>query len=240
MYLNASVLPEMAVLTVNRAVSRGCPFKCADSQGTGSLSEVSLQASSDQPSGVPDAQGIPEKPEDLRSPVEQQETAAEAVECPADPTVPGSCVSQVNKENVPHICTNEGVAPQDTEVPDGMVSGERPEVAADSSPFSSEARGPEDPPVSTEDGKPAGGHEPPIEEPQSDGDQTFPGESKVGEAALRETPETMEPVTVPAQAVESTGISKCEDARLSTRPVSGWSIHRKTHCSQPVRCGISW
>lgn len=222
MYMNASAFPEMTVLTVNRAVSHGCPLESADSQGTGSLSEVSVQATSDQPSDVPDAQGIPEKSEDNQSPVVQQEAAADSVECATDPTVPSSCVSQVIKENVTQVCANEEVAPQDMKVPDGMISGEKPEVMADSSPYSSKACGLEDMPVSTEDGKPASGHEPAIEEPKSDGDKTFPGDLKVDEATSNENLEKMEAVSIPAQVNQSKGISKCEDTRLSTQPLSGW------------------
>lgn len=221
----------MTVLTVNRAVSHGCPLESSDSQGTSSLNEVSIQATSDQPSGVPDAQGTLEKTEDIQSPVVQQETAAVSVGCPTDMTVPGSCVSRVNKENVAQICTNEEVAPQGMEVPDGMISGEKLEVMADSSPHNSKDCGLEDISISTEDGKPATSNEPAIEEPKSDRDKTFPGDSKVDEATLSENLEKMEPVSIPSQVIQSKGISKCEDARLTTQPLSGWFIYWKTHFS---------
>lgn len=228
---NASAFLEMTVLTVNRAVSHGCPLESSASQGTSSLNEISIEATSDQPSGVPDAQGIPEKNEDIQSPVVQQEAAADSVGCPTDLTVPGNCVLQVNKENVAQICTNEEVAPQDMEVPDGMISGEKHEVIADSSPRNSKDCGLEDIPVSTEDGKPASGNEPAIEEPKSDCDKTFPGDSKVDEATLNENLEKMELVSIPSQVIQSKGISKCEDTRLSTQPLSGWFIYWKTHFS---------
>lgn len=228
---NASAFLEMTVLTVNRAVSHGCPLESSASQGTSSLNEISIKATSDQPSGVPDAQGIPEKNEDIQSPVVQQEAAADSVGCPTDLTVPGNCVPQVNKENVAQICTNEEVAPQDMEVPDGMISGEKHEVMADSSPRNSKDCGLEDVPVSTEDGKPASCNEPAIEEPKSDRDKTFPGDSKVDEATLNENLEKMEPVSIPSQVIQSKGISKCEDTRLSTQPLSGWFIYWKTHFS---------
>lgn len=211
----------MTVLTVNRAVSHGCPLESSDSQGTSSLSEVNIQATSDQPSGIPDAQGSPEKTEDIQS-VMQQETSADSVGSPTDLTVPGSCVPQVNKENVSQICTNEEVAPQDKEVPDGMISGEKPKVTADSSPHNLKDCGLEDIPVSTEDGKPA------VEEPKSDWDKTFPGDSKVGKTTINENLEQMEPVSIPSQVIQSKGISKCEDTRLSTQPLSGWFIYWKT------------
>lgn len=228
MYLNASAFLEMTVLTVNRAVSHGRPLESSDSQGTSSLNEVSIQASSDQPSGVPDAQGIPETTEDIQSPVVQQETAADSVGSPTDLTVSGNCVPQVNKENVAQICTNAEVVPQDMEVPDGMVSGEKLEVMTDSRHRNSKDCGLEDVPVSTEDGKPASGNEPAIEEPKSDRDKTFPGDLKVDGATLNEK---MEPISIPSQIIQSKGISKCEDMRLSTQPLSGWFIYWKKHFS---------
>lgn len=228
MYLNASAFLEMTVLTVNRAVSHGRPLESSDSQGTSSLNEVSIQASSDQPSGVPDAQGIPETTEDIQSPVVQQETAADSVGSPTDLTVPGNCVPQVNKENVAQICTNAEVVPQDMEVPDGMVSGEKLEVMADSRHRNSKDSGLEDIPVSTEDGKPASGNEPAVEEPKSDQDKTFPGDLKVDGATLNEK---MEPISIPSQIIQSKGISKCEGMRLSTQPLSGWFIYWKKHFS---------
>ncbi|CAG04061.1 unnamed protein product [Tetraodon nigroviridis] len=231
-------MQQPQVETVNRAVSHGCPLESADSQGTGSLSEVSIQATSDQPSDVPDAQGIPEKSEDNQSPVVQQEAAADSVECATDPTVPSSCVSQVIKENVTQVCTNEEVAPQEMKVPDGMISGEKPEVMADSSPYSSKACGLEDMPVSTEDGKPASGHEPAIEEPKSDGDKTFPGDLKVDEATSNENLEKMEAVSIPAQVNQSKGISKCEDTRLSTQPLSA-SLPASASSQQPQAASSS-
>lgn len=228
MYLNASSFLEMTVLTVNRAVSHGRPLESSDSQGTSSLNEVSIQASSDQPSGVPDAQGIPETTEDIQSPVVQQETAADSVGSPTDLTVPGNCVPQVNKKKVAQICTNAEVVPQDMEVPDGMVSGEKLEVMADSRHRNSKDSGLEDIPVSTEDGKPASGNEPAVEEPKSDRDKTFPGDLKVDGATLNEK---MEPISIPSQIIQSKGISKCEGMRLSTQPLSGWFIYWKKHFS---------
>lgn len=231
MYLNASAFLEMTVLTVNRAVSHGCPLESSANQGTSSLNEVSSQAASDQPSGVPDAQGIPEETEDIQSPVVQQETAADSVGCPTNLTVPGNCLPEVNKENVAQICTNEEVAPQDMEVPDGMISGEKLKVMTDSSPHNSKDCSLEEIPVSTEDGKPPSGNEPAIEEPGSEQDKTFSDDSKVDEATINENLEKMEPVGIPSQVIQSKGISKCEDTRLSTQPLSGWFIYWKTHFS---------
>lgn len=220
----------MTVLTVNRAGSHGCLLKSSDSQGTSSLNEVSTQATSDQPSGVSDTQGIPEKTEDIQSPVVQQETAADSVGCPTDLTVPGNCAPQV-KENVAQICTNEEVTPWDMEALDGMISGKKLELMADSSPHDSKDCGLQDISVSTEDGKPASGDEPAIEEPKSNRNKTFPGDSKVDEATLNKCLEKMEPVSIPSQVIQSKGISKCEDPRLSTQPLSGWFIYWKTHFS---------
>lgn len=222
--LCASAFLEMTVLTVNRAVLHGRPLESSDSQGTSSLNVVGIQATSDQPCGVPDAQEIPEKTEEINSPVVQQEAAAEPVGCSTDLTVPGNCVPQDNEKNV---LTKEAL--QDTEILDGMVSGEKPEAMARSSPHDSKDCGLEDIPVNIEDGKPDNANEAAIEEPKSDRDETFPGHLKFDEANLNENLDSMEPVSIPSQVIQSKGIAKCEDAHLSTHPLSGLFIYWKTH-----------
>lgn len=241
--LNASAFLEMTVLTVNRAVSHGQPLEPSDSQGSSSLKEVSIQATSDQPCGVPDAQEIPEKAEDIESPVVQQEATADPVGCSTDLTVPGSCEPQANETNVltkeAHVHENKEVALQDTEIPDGMISGEKLEAMAQSSPHDSKYCGLQDIPVNTEDGKPASGNEAAIEEPKSDRDETFPGGLRFDEATLSENLDKTEPVSIPSLVIQSKGISKCEDSRLSTQPMSGLLIYWKTHSSYLVSFNIN-
>lgn len=241
--LNASAFLEMTVLTVNRAVSHGQPLESSDSQGSSSLKEVSIQATSDQPCGVPDAQEIPEKTEDIESPVVQQEATADPVGCSTDLTVPGSCEPQANEKNVltkeAHVHENKEVALQDMEIPDGMISGEKLEAMAQSSPHDSNDCGLQDAPVNTEDGKPASGSETAIEEPKSDRDETFPGDLQFDEATLNENLEVKEPVSIPSLVIQSKGISKCEDSRLSTQPMSGLFIYWKTHSSYLVSFNIN-
>lgn len=236
--LNSSAFLEMTVLTVNRAVSHGQPLESSGSQGTSSLNEVSIQATSDQPCGVPDGQEIPEKTEDIQSPVVQQEATADPVGCSTDLTVPGNCVPQANEKSVltkeAHVHENKEVALQDTEIPDGMISGEKLEAVAHSSPHDSKDSGLEDTPVTTEDGKPASGNEAAVEEPKGDRNETFPGDLKFDEATLNETLDKTEPVSIPSLVIQSKGISKCEDSRLSTQPMSGLLIYWKTHSSHLV------
>lgn len=241
--LNASAFLEMTVFTVNRAVSHGCPLESSDSQGTSSLIEVSIQATSAQPSGAPDAQEIPEKTEDIQSAVvQEQEAAADPVGCCSDLTVPGNCVPQADEGNVlteeAQMCANEEVAPQEKDIPDGMLSGEKVEATADGSPHDSKDCGLEDTPANTEDGNPASGNEAEIQEQKSDPDKAFPGESKVDEATLNENLDKVEPVGIPSQVTKSKGISKCEDTRLSTQPMSGLFIYWKKYFSHLVRFSI--
>lgn len=226
--LNASAFLEMTVLTVNRAVSHGHPLESSDSQGTSSLNEVSVQATGDQPGGVPDHQEITEKNEDIQSPVAQQEAAADPVGCSTDLTVPGNCEPQANEENVlnkeAHVREKEELAHQDAEIPERMISGEKPETKAESSPRDSKDCI-EDVPVNIQEVKPPGGNEAAIEEPKNDRDEIFPGDTKVDEAPLNENLNTVERDSIPPQVVQSKGISKCEDTRLSTRPLSGLFIY---------------
>ncbi|XP_056897839.1 nascent polypeptide-associated complex subunit alpha isoform X1 [Takifugu flavidus] len=229
-------MQQPQVETVNRAVSHGQPLESSDSQGSSSLKEVSIQATSDQPCGVPDAQESPEKAEDIESPVVQQEATADPVGCSTDLTVPGSCEPQANEKNVltkeAHVHENKEVALQDTEIPDGMISGGKLEAMAQSSPHDSKDCGLQDIPVNTEDGKPASGNEAAIEEPKSDRDETFPGDLKFDEATLNENLDKTEPVSIPSLVIQSKGISKCEDSRLSTQPMSA-SLPAPASSQQP-------
>ncbi|XP_029689752.1 nascent polypeptide-associated complex subunit alpha isoform X1 [Takifugu rubripes] len=230
-------MQQPQVETVNRAVSHGQPLESSDSQGSSSLKEVSIQATSDQPCGVPDAQESPEKAEDIESPVVQQEATADPVGCSTDLTVPGSCEPQANEKNVltkeAHVHENKEVALQDTEIPDGMISGGKLEAMAQSSPHDSKDCGLQDIPVNTEDGKPASGNEAAIEEPKSDRDETFPGDLKFDEATLNENLDKTEPVSIPSLVIQSKGISKCEDSRLSTQPMSGSGTESDSDDSVP-------
>ena len=252
--LSSPAPPEMAVPSVHKEIPlENPPETSVPAEVIGSPEEVSVQASADQPNGVPATQDASEKTEEIVSeatPVSPQGATADPAEASADLPVPEESVPSAEapvSSSEPHI--QEEVAP-----PEEVQEKEESAVAAEESaskevtPISAEVEAfgeeqaavaeniPDEPKpsaseeisVKTEDVKTS---EAPklAEECQKDlcldaAPEVSPGDVNVDCSTQNENLDDKEPIILLSKAIQSKGTSKCEDPPLSTRHLSGWFI----------------
>lgn len=211
--------PEMAVPTLNKAITLGNPPETAvPAQEMSSPEEASIPTGGDQPNGVA-ATGMEVKP------VTQQGVPADPPQAlvgspTSEESMPSAEPPVKEVENPELVVAAEELAGKELKkiAVEEKVSGEEPVTVAGKVPDDPKPSSPIDICSNSED---SGMAEGPRNLCLDAVQEVLPGEAKSVLEALNENLEKKEPLILLSQAIQSKGTSKCEGPPISTSHLSG-------------------